>query len=106
MYTRRRNKTNDQNILKIGDVVIIKDDDKLPQCHWRTAKVDKLVISKDGKVCGAKLSSISKEGKRTKLTQSLQKLVHLEVVDDDEHEKCDLILPSFIDDNNIRDKNF
>ena len=81
MYASKR-KTKCENLLKVGDVVIIKEDNIVPRSSWRMGLVESLVAGKDGYVRGANLRSISKEGKTTKLSRPLQKLVPLEVVRD------------------------
>ena len=81
MYWSNRMKTNDENLLKIGDVVIIKDDKVIPRSSWRSGRVDSLIIGEDGKIRDAVLFTISKEGKRTKLTRPLQKIIPLETVE-------------------------
>ena len=58
MYSNRRTKVHDTNLLKIGDVVLVKDD-KLTRNIWRTAKVEQLVFGAD-EVRGAILNTISK----------------------------------------------
>ena len=79
MYVSKR-KTKTDNVLDVGDVVIIKEDNVVPRSSWKMGKVDSLVIGKDGYVRGANLSTTSKEGKRTKSSRPLQKLIPLEVV--------------------------
>ena len=79
MYQSKRKTTEDNN-LKLGDVVIIKDDKITPRNSWRTALVDSFVIGNDGKIRGAMLITISKDGRRTKMNRPIQKLIPLEVV--------------------------
>ena len=79
MYTRR--KTNSENVLKIGEVVIIKDDDVRSRCSWRLGRVESLVVGGDNQVRGANLRTISKEFRRTSMSRPLQKIIPLEVVD-------------------------
>ena len=46
------------SILLIGDIVLIKDD-KLPRQSWKIGKVERLIISRDGKVRGAEVRTPS-----------------------------------------------
>ena len=80
MYTRR--KTNDGNVLKVGDVVIVKDDDVRSRNLWRLGRVESLVVGKDDQVRGANLSTISKKFRHTKMPRPLQKIIPLEVSSD------------------------
>ena len=80
MYTRR--KTNDGNVLKVGDVVIVKDDDVRSRNLWRLGRVESLVVGKDDQVRGANLSTISKKFRHTKMSRPLQKIIPLEVSSD------------------------
>ena len=79
MYQNKGNKNNDDKLLKVNDVLLVKDDILTPRSSWRLACVDSLVVGRDGNVRGGVLSAISKNGKRTKLTRPLQKLIPLEV---------------------------
>ena len=78
MYASKR-KTKRENVLKVGDVVIIKEDNIVPRSSWRMGKVESLVVGKDGNVRGANLSTVSKEGKNTRSSRPLQKIIPLEV---------------------------
>ena len=79
MYQNKGNKNNDDKLLKVNDVVLVKDDVLTPRSSRRLARVDSLVAGRDGNVRGGVLPAISKNGKRTKLTKPLQKLIPLEV---------------------------
>ena len=79
MYQGKR-KTNQNNILKIGDVVVIKDDKIVPRNSWRIGLVESFVIGQDNYVRGAVLIVKSAEGRRTKISRPIQKLIPLEVV--------------------------
>ena len=65
MYQNKRNKISDVNLLNVNDVVLVKDDILTPRISWRTARVDSLVVGRDGNVRGGVLSAESKNGKRT-----------------------------------------
>ena len=62
-YRCSREKTNEKNRLVVGDVVIIKENNNTPRSSWRTGRVDSLVVGTDGHVRGAKLRTISTDGK-------------------------------------------
>ena len=81
MHQNRKQDVNDNNLLTIGDIVIIKDDIVTPRSSWRLAKVESLVVGKDNMVRGAVLSALSKDGTKTRLSRPLQKLVPLEVTE-------------------------
>ena len=82
IYQNRKNKVNDDNSdLKLGDVVIVKDDKIIPRCLWRVARVDDLVLGNDHKVRGDILSTISPDGTKTKISRPIQKIIPLEVTD-------------------------
>ena len=77
MYTQR--KTSNETPLRIGDVVIVKDDDVRSRSLWRLGRVESLVVGADDKVCGANVRTISKQFRRTKMSRPLQKIIPLEV---------------------------
>ena len=77
MYNHR--KTKDDNVLQIGDVVVIKDEDVRSRNRWRLGRVESFVVGKDGKVRGANLKTISKKFRRTKMSRPLQKIIPLEI---------------------------
>ena len=95
MYQNRKNKVNDDNSgLKLGDVVIVKDDKIIPRCLWRVVRVDGLVLGNDNKVRGGILSPILPDGTKTKISRPIlpdgtktkisrpiQKIIPLEVTD-------------------------
>ena len=78
MYINKHSKINNDIQLKIGDVVIIKDDNVSPRSTWRSRYVESFIVGNDGRIRGAELRTISKAGKRTKLKRPLQKLIPLE----------------------------
>ena len=58
-HTYRKLKYSRENSLHNGDIVLIKDDSHVPRSQWRLGKVEKLMIGKDNKVRGAKLTVVS-----------------------------------------------
>ncbi|XP_065650968.1 uncharacterized protein LOC136079173 [Hydra vulgaris] len=60
-----KDKTSYTEQLVANDVVLIQDDTKIPRSQWRMGKVLKLIRGTDGKVRGAHLQILSKEGIRT-----------------------------------------
>ena len=50
MYQNKRNKISDDKLLKVNDVVLVKDDIPVPRSSWRIARVDKLVVGRDGNI--------------------------------------------------------
>ncbi|XP_065645427.1 uncharacterized protein LOC136075911 [Hydra vulgaris] len=57
-----KDKTSYTEQLVANDVVLIRDDTKIPRIQWRMGKVLKLIRGIDGKVRGAHLQILSKEG--------------------------------------------
>ena len=78
MYTRPR--TDDVNMLKVGDVVIIKDEKVRSRNNWRLGRIESLSIGRDGKVRGVHLQTVSKMFRHTKMSRPVQKIIPLEVV--------------------------
>ena len=76
--------SNEKRELVEGDIVLIKDDN-IPRNNWWKGKVEKLIIGKDGKTRGAKLTMVSKSGQRTSAARPVHKLVPLEIVNDTMH---------------------
>ena len=71
-HTYNKRKTKD-NSLEVGNAVIIKDDNVRPRNAWRMGRVESLVVGRDDKVRGANLITLSKEGKRTKISSPCKK---------------------------------
>ena len=59
------NRKTSKNVLKVGDVAIIKDDKVSPRNSWRMGRVESLVVGRDNNVRGAIMNTRSNEGKRT-----------------------------------------
>jgi len=72
--------------LTVGDVVLIRDDTPLPRTQWRMGKVEELVVGLDNHTRGAKLSVISKQGRRTTAYRPLQKLIPFEITNNSNNE--------------------
>ena len=77
-----KKKTNEENSLVVGDVVLIKADAPTPRSLWRKGKIEKLVKGKDEKVRGAILRVITKKGDQEQISRPIQKLIPFEIVDD------------------------
>ena len=78
MYQSKCKITSNKS-LQVDDVVVVKDDDFAPRNTWRIARVESLVTGPDGEVRGGGLATVTKDGRRTKITRPVQKLVPLEV---------------------------
>ena len=76
---KRASHVSEQALLNVNDVVLVKGDILTARSSWRMARVDSLVVGRDGNVRGGVLSAVSRNGKRTKLTRPLQKRIPLEV---------------------------
>ena len=79
MHQSKRIKTDTNASLAVDDVVVIKDDDFSPRSSWRIGRVDSLIQGRDGMVRGGVIATVSKDGKRGKMTRPVQKLIPLEV---------------------------
>jgi len=66
--------------VKIGDVVIVHDDDK-PRRLWRLGRVVKLIAGSDNRVRGAEIMVKSKSRRPTTMKRPLKKLYPLEIND-------------------------
>jgi hypothetical protein len=79
---RKRGKAD---IVKIGDVVIVHDDDQ-PRGLWRLGRIEKLITGADNRVRGAVVKVKSKKRRPTTLKRPLQKLYPLEINDNEEEQ--------------------
>ena len=59
-----KNKTSSQHYLKEGDVVLIKENNSIPQLSWKKRVIEKLIIGNDKNVRGASVRTTY--GKLTK----------------------------------------
>ena len=75
-YHKRNN--NDPH-LRIGDVLLIKDDVPTPRLQWKLGKVVKVISGRDGNIRGAQLKTVFKSGQQTLIYRPVQKLIHLEI---------------------------
>ena len=66
--------------LEMGDIVLIKEDFKVPQNVWKLGKVVELVKGRDGKTRGAKLLTVSNSGLQQNCYRPVQKLIPFEIV--------------------------
>lgn len=78
----RKSQTADKRHLLVGDIVLVKDDTHLPRSRWPIAKVEQLVTGPDGNVRGAKLSAITKTGKKGTIHRPLSKMIPFEIAPD------------------------
>ena len=62
------------------DIVLIKEDFKVPRNVWKLGKVIELVKGRDGKTCGAKLLTVSNSGLQQNCYRPVQKLIPFEIV--------------------------
>ena len=84
LQTSTRN-SNNQVKLRIGEIVIIKDDKS--RLLWRKGKINRFLESRDGKVRGAELVVFQPKTKKTcMINRPIQHLVPLEVSDNFEEE--------------------
>ena len=59
-HINRKEKHSKNNVLNVGNIVLIKVEENVPCTQWRIGKINKLVIGKDDQVSGAELVVISK----------------------------------------------
>lgn len=69
--------------LKLGDVVVVKDDGPLPRSKWPLDRVNDLISGKDGFIRGAKISVITRNGLTSEITRPIQKLIPLEITNEE-----------------------
>ena len=74
----RRQASKDRPPIKVGDVVLLEDQDK-PRGFWRLARVMKLLDSKDNNVRGAEIRLSTPTGRPTTLRRPVQALYPLEI---------------------------
>ena len=73
-------KNGNAESLVVGDIVLIKDEPRLPRLEWRIGKVEELIRGNDEKIRGAKLNVISKTGQKTVVHRPVQKLIPFEIL--------------------------
>lgn len=72
----------DNRNLVMGDIVIVKDDNPLPRSRWPIAKVQEVIRGSDGHIRGAKLTTITKNGKKGSIHRPLSKIIPFEIAVD------------------------
>ena len=81
-HINRKEKHSKNNVLNVGDIVLIKREEKVALTQWCIGKIKKLVIRKDPQVRGAELVAISKIGEKTVCQRPIQKLIPFEITAD------------------------
>ena len=71
-------KTSDAITVGVGDIVLVHDDSKPRRC-WKLARVEELIVGRDGLTRGAVRRVASTRGRRTVLRRPLQRLYPLEI---------------------------
>ena len=66
--------------LEMGDIVLIKEDFKVPRNVWKLGKVVELVKGRDGNTSGAELLTLSSSGLQQNCYRPVQKLILFEIV--------------------------
>ena len=66
--------------LEIGDIVLIKEDFKVPRNMWKLGKAVELVKGRDGNTRAAKLLTASNSGLQQNCYRPVQKLIPFEIV--------------------------
>ena len=74
--------------IEIGDVVLIEED-MTKRSQWRIGRVDEIIISKDGSICGAGLVTNTELGKG-RLKRPLNKLYPFESNNNELNNEIDL----------------
>ena len=64
----------------MGEIVLMKEDLKVPRNVWKLGKVVELVKERDGKTRGAKLLPASNSGLQQNCYSPVQKLIPFEIV--------------------------
>lgn len=75
---RQRKKTSDTESIEVGDIVLVHDEGK-PRGFWKLARIEDLIIGKDGKTRGAVLRVGSSGERTTTLRRPVQRLYPLEI---------------------------
>ena len=78
----RKEKHSKNNVLNVGDTVLIKGEENFPCTQWHIGKINKLVTGKDAQVRGAELVVISKTEEKTVFQRPIQKLIPFELTAD------------------------
>ena len=78
-HINRKEKHSKNNVLNVGYIVLIKDEENVPRTQWRIGKIKRLVIGKDAQIRGAELVVISKTGEKTVCQRPVQKLIPFEI---------------------------
>ena len=81
-HLNRKEKHSKNNVLNVGDIVLIKGEENVPRTKWRIGKINKLVIGKDAQVTGAELVVIFKTEEKTICQRPIQKLIPFEITTD------------------------
>ena len=77
-FHRSRKDSTRTSPIQVGDIVSIRDESQLQRGLWSMGKVEQLVTGRDGNVRGARVLHV-KNGKRSLIERSLQKLFPLEI---------------------------
>ena len=80
--SKQKRKTLKNNLLNVGDTVLIKGEENFPCTQWYIGKINKLVTGKDAQVRGAELVVISKTEEKTVCQRPIQKLIPFELTTD------------------------
>ena len=81
-HLNRKSKHSIVKSTTAGDVVLIRDDNIIPRCHWRMGRIEELIPGRDGLIRGVKLKAVSKTGISTSCYRPVQKIIPFEIVDD------------------------
>ena len=87
-HINRKEKHSKNNVLNVGYIVLIKDEENVPRTQWRIGKIKRLVIGKDAQIRGAELVVISKTGEKTVYQRPVQKLIPFEITTDNHELSC------------------
>ena len=79
--TYNRRKYHSLNKLIVDDMVIIKDDDKLPRLQWKKRIMQELITARDNNVRGAVVRVIDNKGKLITLKRDCKRLIPLELAE-------------------------
>ncbi|KAK6181888.1 hypothetical protein SNE40_009666 [Patella caerulea] len=77
-YSTNRKKENTMQLLKLGDIVILKNDHS-PRIWWKLAKVVALVTGRDNFILSAKVQVLNAKNTNLPPTRPIQHLIPLEV---------------------------
>ena len=86
---RQKHSTSTSTTVKVGDVLVHDQDH--PRGFWKMAKVQKLIIGRDGQTHGAVLKVVDKNGRHSTLQRPVQRIYPLGVTQSETDTESDIV---------------